>query len=221
MGADGTTVPLERAIQSRDRRAVLLVDVFNDFAHEDGNQLCRSFLERFEGLGWLVTWARESGVPIAYANDGLPGVRCTREAIVSAAEAGRLGALAARIAPRDEDVFVVKPLYSGFEQTPLEALLRRLGVDELAVAGAASERCVAQTVTSARERGFECIAVTDACATVDPRLEAIAFDYLTEVTGSALVTTRELCGHAPPPTETTRRPPPHAARPAAPLAIAG
>jgi nicotinamidase-related amidase len=177
----------------RSTRGVLLVDVFNDFAHEDGDRLCRSYLERFEGLGWLVAWARDAGLPVAYANDSLPAARCTRDAIIAAAVAGRLGDLCSRIAPRDGDVFVIKPLYSGFEQTPLEPALRRLGVEELIVAGAATERCVAQTVTSARERGFDCLVAADACATVDERLESIAFDYLAEVAEARIVTTRELC----------------------------
>lgn len=205
----------------RDTRGLLLVDVLTDFAHEDGDRLCRSYLERFEGLGWLVAWARDAGLPIAYANDSLPAARCTRDAIVAAAVAGRLGDLCARIAPRDQDVFVVKPLYSGFEQTPLEPALRRLGVEELIVAGAASERCVTQTVMSARERGFDCLVAADACATVDERLESIAFDYLTEVAEAKLVTAQELCDSSRGLTERKALRAAPAAGPLAAVAISG
>lgn len=180
--------------------AVLLVDVMNDFHHEDGTALATSFRERLPALEALVESSRRAGTPIVYVNDALGEVRCCRESVVKTARAGLLGSRLSGIMPRNEDVFLVKPLYSGFEQTGLEAALRRLGVDTVIAAGAATERCVAETVTSARERSFAALVVADACATVDPRLESIALEYLEAVAGATIVSTAEVCrseGRAP------------------------
>jgi nicotinamidase-related amidase len=175
----------------------MLVDVLNDFRHEDGTTLAESVRDRLPVLLRLIEWARAEGLPVVYVNDALGQSRCCREHIVATANAGRLGVVMAGLAPHPDDVFIVKPFYSGFEQTGLESALRRLGVGTVVAAGAATERCVAQTITSARERGFDCIVVADACATVDRRLKAIALDYLENVAEATIVSSRRLCWQSP------------------------
>ncbi len=193
------------SVEPTSPSALVLVDVLNDFRHEDGTSLCESFRDRHPALVRLIEWARAEGLPVVYVNDALGQSRCCREHIVATARAGRLGALMAGLSPQPDDIFIVKSFYSGFEQTGLESALRRLGVGTVVVAGAATERCVAQTITSARERGFDCIVVADACATVDRRLEAIALDYLENVAGATIVSTRRLCRRRPGATDGERR----------------
>ena len=164
--------------------ALLLVDVLNDFAHSDGDVLQASFRERFAALEQLLSWARATGVPVVYANDALGGSRCCRESVVRRAIEGPLGELMAALAPAPGEIFVVKPLYSAFEQTGLDVTLHQRGVGTLLIAGSATERCVTQTVTGAVERDFGCTVVADACATVDPQLEEIALAYVKHVAGA-------------------------------------
>jgi nicotinamidase/pyrazinamidase len=44
--------------------------------------------------------------------------------------------------------------YSGFQQTPLEELLRERGIDKVTVVGLATDYCVKNTVLDARRLGF-------------------------------------------------------------------
>jgi nicotinamidase-related amidase len=88
------------------------------------------------------------------------------------------------VAPRDGDRFVVKPRYSAFDHTPLELILRELGIDRILVAGAATEGCVVQTAIDGRELGFKITVLADACASPDERLEQVALTYLEEVVGA-------------------------------------
>ena len=169
--------------------ALLLVDVINDFRHEDGDALLRSYRERHGGLVAAIGRARERGIPVIYANDNVgvwdgdaPGL--VRHAI----ERGKGGDLVAAVAPRPGDQFVVKPRYSAFDQTPLEILLRGLEVERILLAGTATEMCVAQTAIAGRELGFKISVVTTACASTDPHLEAISLDYLENVVGARLET---------------------------------
>ena len=166
--------------------ALLLVDVINDFRHEDGEALLVSFRRRHEGLRKAL--ARSRGViPVVYANDDwgrwdgdAPGL--VRDAV----ENGLGGDLVAAIAPVEGDRIVLKPRYSAFDSTPLEILLRSLEVERLLLAGTATEMCVTQTAIAARELGYKVSVLTGACACVDERLEAIALEYLREIVGARL-----------------------------------
>jgi len=60
----------------------------------------------------------------------------------------------------------------GFYGSPLDGLLRRLGREQLLLAGAWLETGVHSTMRSANDRGFECLLVLDACLAYEPALEA-------------------------------------------------
>jgi nicotinamidase/pyrazinamidase len=57
--------------------------------------------------------------------------------------------------------------YSGFEDTPLERLLRERGVDTVHVVGLALDYCVKATALDAREAGFEVVVHRDATRAVN------------------------------------------------------
>jgi nicotinamidase-related amidase len=111
--------------------ALLLVDVVNDFEHEDGDKLLESFRGRHEGLVGALERARAEAVPVVYANDNFgvwdgDGPRLVRQALD-----GRGGELVEAIAPQEDDSFVIKPRYSAFDHTPLELILRDLEAERL------------------------------------------------------------------------------------------
>ena len=49
--------------------ALLLVDVINDFRHEDGEKLLASFRRRQPALVSAIERARVASIPVVYAND--------------------------------------------------------------------------------------------------------------------------------------------------------
>jgi nicotinamidase-related amidase len=167
-------------------RALLLVDVIKDFLHEAGDRLLESFRERHAGLTRALEQARAAGEAVVYANDHGESWDSDAPALVRrAVEQGKGGELVAAVTPRRGDTVVLKPRYSAFDATPLQFILRDdLGVDELAVAGTATEMCVFQTVTDALRLGFTVTVCADACATVDEKNERIALDYLECVLGA-------------------------------------
>ena len=131
--------------------------------------------------------ARGDGLPVIYANDNFgiwdgDAPRLLREALD-----GPGGELVEAIAPRAGETFVVKPRYSAFDHTPLELILRELGVERLLLGGMSTEGCVAQTTIGARELGFKVTVLTGACATNDEAVERVAFDYLERVAGAFVV----------------------------------
>jgi nicotinamidase-related amidase len=168
--------------------ALLLVDVVNDFEHEDGEQLLASFRERHEGFVRAVEGARGEGLPLLYANDNFGVWNGDAPRLVRSALEGRGGELVEAIAPREGETFVVKPRYSAFDHTPLELILREWEVERLLLGGMSTEGCVAQTTIAARELGFKVTVLANACATVDERVERIALEYLETVVGARVET---------------------------------
>ena len=159
--------------------ALLLVDVLNDFRHEDGERLLESFRMRHEGMERALSEARSGGVPVIYAQDSRGVWDGDRSRLVREALDGLGGDLLDPLAPEEDDRFVVKPRYSAFDKTPLELVLQELEVERLLLAGSATEGCVAQT-------GFKVSVLADACATVDERLEQVALEYLESVVGARI-----------------------------------
>ena len=167
------------------RDALLLVDVVNDFRHEDADALLESFRARHGAIVEALERARAEDIPVVYANDNFGDWHGDASRLVQeAVERGRAGDLVAAIAPRDGDRFVVKPRYSAFDHTPLVLLLRDLGIERILLAGAATEMCVIQTAIDAKEEGFKVTILADACATGDERMELLALDYAESIIGA-------------------------------------
>jgi len=163
------------------RDALLLVDVVNHFAHEDGERLLESFRSRHGGFVRVLERARGDGVPVVYANDNFGVWDGDAPRLVRTALDAPGGELVRALAPREGETFVVKPRYSAFDHTPLVLILRELEIERLLLGGMSTEGCVAQTAIDARELRFKVSVLAGACATVDERVERIALDYLESV----------------------------------------
>jgi nicotinamidase-related amidase len=167
--------------------ALLVVDVFNDFEHADGEALLASFRERHEGMREAPASARAAKVPVVYVNDqqswngDAPGL--VRRVI----EESPGGDLIAELRPEPDEAFILKPRYSAFDHTPLIVLLRELEIERLLMTGAATEGCVVQSGIDARELGFKVTILAGACATNDKELEEIALRYAERVGGMFVV----------------------------------
>ena len=154
---------------------LLVVDVVNDFDHEDAAPLLASFRARLPAMVAALDDARRSHLPVVYANDAANGWDGDAPGLVRhAIEKGAGGDVVAALAPEAGDRFIFKPRYSAFDHTPLEPILRDEGVERILLAGAALEGCVVQTAIDARELGFQVTILAAACATVDEELEEIA-----------------------------------------------
>lgn len=170
---------MEESFRFEPGDALLVVDVLNDFEHEDGDDLLSSVRERSDAMLALLSQARDAGIPVVYVNDAAgQWDGDVRTLVARAHDAVR------PLAPRPGEAVLLKHRYSGFDHTPLELLLAELHVERLVLSGSATEGCVVQTAIDARERRFKVTIVADACATTDPHLEEIALRYAAEVGGA-------------------------------------
>ncbi|MEA2826021.1 MAG: biuret amidohydrolase [Actinomycetota bacterium] len=84
---------------------------------------------------------------------------------------------------------------SGFSGSSLDGELRGRGIDRLAVGGLGLETAVYSTLGAANDRGYECLALVDACAFHDADVGSRALASITMSGGifGALGTTTDLC----------------------------
>ncbi len=66
----------------------------------------------------------------------------------------------------------------GFHGSPLDGELYRRGLTDLLMVGRGLATCVHSTTRRANDRGYECLTVTDACASVDPAVRAGAISSI-------------------------------------------
>jgi nicotinamidase-related amidase len=71
------------------------------------------------------------------------------------------------LSPADAEPRVHKHYADSFEETDLEAVLARLGVGRLVVAGAQTDECIRSTLHGAIVRGYDATLVSDAHTTED------------------------------------------------------
>ncbi|MGH2713905.1 MAG: cysteine hydrolase family protein [Thermoleophilaceae bacterium] len=68
------------------------------------------------------------------------------------------------VAPGPGEPVIQKTGYSGFTGTTLERVLFNKAVRQIVFCGVATDACVEATLRDAVDRGFDCVAVEDACA---------------------------------------------------------
>ena len=74
-----------------------------------------------------------------------------------------------------QDIKVDKHRISGFWDTPLDSILRNLGIRTALFSGVNTDQCVLHSLTDANFLGYGCVLVEDCCGTTSP-------DFCTEAT---------------------------------------
>lgn len=164
--------------------ALLPIDLFQRFDHEDGDALLASLRQRRPAMRAALAAARAAAVPVVYVNDAGGRWDADAPALVRDALAGPGAGALGELVPQDGDGLVLKPRYSVFDHTPLVILLRERGIERLILIGAATEMCVVQSAIDAKELGFKVSILRDACATTDEELEQLSLTYAERIVGA-------------------------------------
>jgi len=148
------------------KAALLLIDVINHFEFQDGESTLREALAMKDNLVRLKDRARRAGIPVIYVNDNFGDWRSEKSALVEyCVRTGAKGAeFVHALRPSANDYFVLKPMHSGFYQTPLEALLQHLGARTLILSGLATNSCIMYTAHDANMRQFDVYVPRDCSA---------------------------------------------------------
>lgn len=66
--------------------------------------------------------------------------------------------------PRGEEIVIRKNSIGAFNSSPIDQILRNMGITGLVIVGVITEGCVETTARDAADRGYDCIVVEDCCA---------------------------------------------------------
>ncbi|AHE55074.1 cysteine hydrolase family protein [Sphingomonas sanxanigenens] len=185
------------------RTAILVIDMQNDFCHPDG-WLASIGVDvapaRAPIAPLLATLPalRAADVPVLWLNWGnRPDLLNISPALLGVYDPNGEGvglgaplpsngapvlqagswaaAVVDELAPAAGDIRVDKYRMSGFWDTPLDSILRNLGVTTLLFAGVNLDQCVMCTLQDANFLGYDCVLLEDCAATTSP-------DFCTQAT---------------------------------------
>ena len=80
--------------------------------------------------------------------------------------------------PQAEDYIVVKPRFTAFYGTNLEAILKTLGTETILVGGISTQRSVEGTARDAKNRDIQCVVVSDCCTAGELDVHQMTIDHV-------------------------------------------
>ena len=173
----------------RVKRALLVVDMIEDFVREGGALYCGP------SIGGIVpvirreiARARSAGEPVIHLTDNhLPG-DAEFEVFPPHAIAGTKGAqIVPELAPAAGDIVIPKRRYSGFFGTDLDITLREREVDTLRLVGDCTNICVLYTAADARNLGYAVEVLADAVTSFDEEAHRDALRELEKTLGARIL----------------------------------
>lgn len=80
--------------------------------------------------------------------------------------------------PLPGEPVIDKPGKGAFFSTDLDLILKNGGIRSLIVCGVTTEVCVHTTVREANDRGYQCVVVSDGCASYFPHFHGVALEMI-------------------------------------------
>jgi nicotinamidase-related amidase len=142
-----------------DDTAVIVVDMQNDFVHENGSLVVPAARETVPNIQRLLAAAREVDVPVVYTQDTTFPDDLEFDIWPEHCLQGTWGwEIVKELEPQPEDLIVPKSRYDAFYESWLDHFLTRIWqVHSLVIVGTVSNICVAHTCASAGLRWFEIV----------------------------------------------------------------
>ena len=182
------------------RSALLMFDMVNGFVHSSDPERARYTAESgmIDRCVEILAGARTAGMRVFYANsahradgsDYAPTIADANIELVPWPGGPRLmdpvppleGTPAAdvidELAPAADDFVLLKRRWSAFAGTPLDILLRGLGIDTILIAGGSTDIGIVSTAYAGRDLGYHLVVLRDACGTHRPGAQKFCMDRL-------------------------------------------
>lgn len=147
------------------KKALLVIDIQNDYFKNGAWELVGSEEASLQARK-MIDHFRANDLPIAhikhFATDGN----------IPFFHPGTAGAdIHENVRPAEGEKVVKKYYPNSFRETDLLEYLKSNGVTEVVITGMMSHMCVDATTRAAKDLGFECTVISDACASRDQELQ--------------------------------------------------
>ncbi|MEI6090361.1 MAG: cysteine hydrolase family protein [bacterium] len=177
------------------KTALIIIDIQNDY-FENGTMTLFGSFEASENAALIIDQFRLKNLPIVFiqhiaasptATFFLPGTQGAE--------------IHQSVKPYEYDKVIVKHYPNSFRETELYNYLRLLEITDLVICGMMTHMCVDATTRAAKDFGYNCTLIGDACATKDLELNGqsvkaddVQTSFLAALNGfySNVITTNEL-----------------------------
>lgn len=162
------------------RTAILVVDMQNDFVHENGALRVPAAADTVEPIRSLLERARKAGALVIYTQDWHSSDDPEFRIWPAHCVAGTWGAqIISELSPRLGDITVKKTTYDPFFKTELEGVLAEKGVENLVVVGTVANICVLHAAGSAALLGLKVVVPKDCISALNDFDLLLTFRQLT------------------------------------------
>lgn len=171
------------------KRALVVIDMIEDFVHEGGALYCGPSMARIVPvIQKEIARAHSAAEPVVYlADNHLPG-DAEFQMFRPHAIAGTKGSqIVAELAPQKDDLVIPKRRYSGFFGTDLDITLRERGVDTLRLVGDCTNICVLYTAADARNLGYAVEVLESGVTSFDEEAHRDALRELEKTLGATIL----------------------------------
>ncbi|WP_076382452.1 isochorismatase family cysteine hydrolase [Filimonas lacunae] len=189
----------------RDKSALVLVDVLNDFLAEDGklHEQIKPMVDKMDlkaNLERLLAGTRSAGIPVVYAPHGLDASTFTDfPYVLPRMQWGKANQVFWKGSKGADFYDPLRPLegefiaqrhhlYNAFINTDLDVHLRSKGIEKLVFAGLTSQTCVEGTGRYALEAGYHVTFLTDGVAEFTEKAQEAAIEISYPAFGHEVLT---------------------------------
>lgn len=167
------------------QKAIIVVDMINEFVTgKFGSQGAKKIVPN---IAALLKKARKESIPIIYLRDshshGDREIEIWGEHAMKNTQGSEI---IPELRPEKNDIVIEKKWYSGFVDTGLSEVLRKLHADTLIFTGISTDICVLNNVGDAYFSGYKTIALEDCTASLDEAGHDRALKYMKNIYGTEI-----------------------------------
>jgi nicotinamidase/pyrazinamidase len=163
-------------------KALLIIDMLNDFVLDEAPLKVPKIKRIIEPIKREIEKARSESYPVIYLCDCHD--KNDREFKMFPPHALRNtegSKIIKELKPQGNDIIVRKSTFSGFFNTDLDEILKKLSVRKLIITGDVTNICVLYTVADAVARGYDVDVVKDAVIGLNRRDHKFALDQMQKI----------------------------------------
>ena len=147
--------------------ALILIDIQNDY-FEGGAMTLDGSEKASSNAKLLLNHFRSKGLPVLHVQH--IATRPTATFFVPNTQGAEIHA---NVAPLADEKVVIKHFPNSFRETDLQDWLNSNKITNLTICGMMTHMCVDATVRAAKDLGYECTLVADACATKNLEIQNV------------------------------------------------
>jgi len=165
-----------------EKKALLVIDMLNDFVLEGAPLRVPKIEKIIEPIKREISKARSEGYQVIYLCDSHEEDDKEFELFPPHAVKNTEGSkIIDDLKPEGSDLIVRKNTFSGFLNTNLDEILKKLSVEKLIVTGDVTNICILYTVADAIMRGYKVDIIKDAIIGIDRKDHNFALDQMKKI----------------------------------------